>query len=472
MSTTVEQLYTGCLSQGAYYIESNGEAAVIDPLRETAPYIELAERRGATIKYVLETHFHADFVSGHVDLARTTGATIVYGPNAETDYDVHVARDGEVLELGDLRIKVMHTPGHTLESTTYLLIDEAGNDHAIFTGDTLFLGDVGRPDLAIKQGELTQEDLAGMLYDSLRGRIMPLGDDVIVYPGHGAGSACGKNLSTDTMDTLGNQKATNYALRADMTRDEFIEEVTAGLVAPPAYFPQNAMMNKRGYDSYDQVLERGMTALSVQEVADLADQDDVLILDTRHEHDVVRGFVPGSLFIGLDGRFAPWVGAMIPDVHQKLVLVTEHGREEEAVRRLARVGYDHALGYLSDGFEAWQAAGRPVDAIDEEAADDLIPRLGEAHVLDVRKASEHFSERLDVPHVENVPLDVLRDRLSEIDPSQTHHLHCAGGYRSVIAATLLKANGVEHLVNVAGGFDALRASGAPVTDYVCPSTML
>jgi hydroxyacylglutathione hydrolase len=465
----VEQIYTGCLAQGAYYIQSEGEAVIIDPLREVQPYLDKAKADGVKIKYVLETHFHADFVSGHIDLANATGATIVFGPNAKTNYDVKVASDGEVLKVGKVEIVVLHTPGHTMESTTYLLRDENGKDYAIFSGDTLFIGDVGRPDLAVKS-DLTQDDLASHLFDSLRNKIMPLADDVLVYPAHGAGSACGKNMSKETFDTLGNQKKNNYALRADMTREEFIKEVTDGLATPPAYFPQNVMMNKMGYDSVNEVLERGLQALSPSEFEAAANATGALILDTRHQLEFTKGFIPNAINIGIDGSFAPWVGALIPDVKTQLLLVTEPGREEETVTRLARVGYDFPLGYLKGGIEAWIKDGREVDTINTITPEEFAKIHNEnTKVFDVRKDGEFLSEHLK--EAENTPLDNLNDYMAQFPQNDTFYIHCAGGYRSMIAASILNARGIRNFVNVDQGFKAIKEAGVPATEYVCPSTL-
>jgi hydroxyacylglutathione hydrolase len=465
---TVEQIYTGCLAQGAYYIASNGEALVIDPLREVGPYIERAEKDGVKIKYILETHFHADFVSGHLDLAKKTGAEIVYGPLANPKFDCKIATDGEVLKVGDVEIHVLHTPGHTMESTTYLLKDENGKDHAIFSGDTLFLGDVGRPDLAQKAADMTQEQLAATLYNSLRTKIMTLADDVIVYPGHGAGSSCGKNMSKETVGTIGEQKETNYALRADMTEAEFIQEVTDGLTKPPAYFPENVRMNKMGYESLDVVMERGMQALSPEAFEAAANETEALILDTRHQKDFIHGFIPQSIFIGIDGSFAMWVGAMIPDINQKLLLVTEPGREEEVLTRLSRVGYDHAIGFLEGGFDAWKEAGKEVDSIEQITAAELA-KMKEPQVVDVRKTGEYLSEH--VPSAINASLEYINDHMTELPTEGKYYMHCAGGYRSVIAASILKARGYHNMVDIAGGFSAIKEAGIEVTDYVCPSTL-
>ncbi|MDZ4070606.1 MAG: MBL fold metallo-hydrolase [Sediminibacterium sp.] len=470
----VEQIYTGCLAQGAYYIESNGEAVVIDPLREVAPYIQKAERNGAKIKYVLETHFHADFVSGHIDLAKKTGAKIVYGPNAQPDFDFYSAEDGEELKVGNATIKVLHTPGHTMESTCYLLKDETGKEVGLFSGDTLFIGDVGRPDLAQKvKADLTQEMLAGYLFDSLRNKIMPLSDDIIVYPAHGAGSACGKNMSKETTDTLGHQKQSNYALRADMTKEEFIKEVITGLVAPPAYFPLNVMMNIHGYDSIDTVLERGQHALSPEAFEAAANETGALILDTRDPQTFAAGFVPNAINIGIDGNFAPWVGAMVPDIKQEILLITDEGREQEVVTRLARVGYDFTIGYLKGGFEAWRASGKEIDQIRSISADELATIVSNEQVtiLDVRKKSEYLSEH--VLNAENAPLDFINDSMSLIDKNKTYYIHCAGGYRSMIFNSILRARGFDNLIDVKGGFKAIKETGKfHVSDYVCPTTLL
>ena len=470
----IEQIYTGCLAQGAYYIESNGEAVVIDPLREVLPYIQKAERNNAKIKYVLETHFHADFVSGHLDLSKKTGAPIIYGPNAKPEFEALVAKDGEELKVGNVTLKVLHTPGHTMESTCYLLRDEKGKDIALFSGDTLFIGDVGRPDLAQKLvTDLTQEKLAGYLFDSLRNKIMPLDNDIIVYPAHGAGSACGKNISKETTDTLGHQKETNYALRADMTKEEFIKEVTTGLVAPPAYFPLNVMMNIQGYDSIDKVLERGQHALSPEAFEAAANETSALILDTRDPQTFAKGFVPNSINIGIDGSFAPWVGAMIPDIKQEILLVTDEGREEEVITRLARVGYDFTVGYLKGGFTAWKNAGKEVDHITSINADELAAIMSKekVNVLDVRKKSEYQSEH--IIDAENAQLDFINDSMAQIDKDKTYYVHCAGGYRSMIFNSTLRARGFDNLVDVKGGFKELKESGKfNISDYVCPTTLL
>lgn len=471
----VEQIYTGCLAQGAYYIESEGEAAIVDPLREVEPYIKKAASEGARIKYVLETHFHADFVSGHLDLSNKTGAEIVFGPTASPSFPVHVAKDGEILSLGNVKIKVLHTPGHTMESTCYLLIDEDGKETALFSGDTLFIGDVGRPDLAQKmKSELTEDILAGNLYDSLRNKIMPLADDIIVYPAHGAGSACGKNMSKETTDTLGHQKQTNYALEPTLTKERFKAVVLEGLVAPPGYFPLNVLMNIQGYDSIDKVLERGQHALNPDAFEAAANETSALILDTRKAEDFAKGFIPNAINIGIDGSFAPWVGNMIPDIKQEILLVTEEGREEEAVIRLARVGYDFTIGYLKGGFKAWKDAHKEIDHIEQVTAEelaDIVETNPRTHILDVRKQSEFMSEHL--LDVKNTPLDFINDSMAEIDKSRKHYVHCAGGYRSMIFISILKARGFDNLVNIKGGFNAIKASGKfTLSPYVTPSTML
>ncbi len=467
----IEQIYTGCLAQGAYYIVSNGEAAIIDPLREVQPYIDKAKKDAVKIKYIFETHFHADFVSGHLDLAEATGAPIIYGPTANPKFDAIVAEDGQVFPLGDVTITALHTPGHTMESTTYLLKDESGKDVAIFTGDTLFLGDVGRPDLAQKAASMTQEELAATLYDSLRTKIMPLDDSITVYPGHGAGSACGKNMMKETVDTLGNQKKMNYALRADMTKEEFVEEVTDGLMAPPAYFPENVRMNKEGYESIDEVLDQGQTPLTPEAFELLANRSDALMLDVRTPADYAQSHIPNSIFIGLDGSFAPWVGELIKDVKQNIILVAPEGREEEAVTRLSRVGFDNTLGYLDGGMNAWESAGKEIDTVDQISAEDLSTKYDEIKddIYDVRKKSEYLSEHVIGAH--NVPLSEINDHLAEFPKEKTFYVHCAGGYRSMIANSILKARGYHNLVDVKGGFAAIKEASIPVTDYVCPSTL-
>jgi len=466
----IEQIYTGCLAQGAYYIESEGEAAIIDPLREVKPYIKKAEEDGAKIKYIFETHFHADFVSGHVTLSKETGAPIVYGPTAKPSFDAIIAEDGQEFKLGKITIKVLHTPGHTMESSTFLLKDENGKDHAIFSGDTLFLGDVGRPDLAQKAAHMTQEELAGTLFDSLRNKIMPLADDVIVYPAHGAGSACGKNMMKETVDTLGNQKKMNYALRADMTKKEFVEEVTEGLLPPPQYFPLNVKLNKEGYEDIDTVLERGTQALSPDAFEVAANETGAIILDVRHQDDFAKGHVPRSIFIGLDGSFAPWVGALIADVSQPILLVTPKGREEETVTRLSRVGFDKTLGYLKGGVDAWKEAGKEIDTVVNVNAEQFKQKVDEGvPVFDVRKESEFKAEHVVDAHL--TPLDYLNDHIAEFPEEETFYIHCRSGYRSMVAASILKSRGIHNLVDVSGGFEDIKKVGTPVTDYVCPSTL-
>jgi glyoxylase-like metal-dependent hydrolase (beta-lactamase superfamily II)/rhodanese-related sulfurtransferase len=472
----IEQIYTGCLAQGAYFIESAGEAVVIDPLREIQPYVERAEKSGVKIKYVFETHFHADFVSGHVDLAKATSATIIYGPTTmPLGFDALVAADGQEFKVGNITFTLLHTPGHTMESSCYLLKDENGKDTAIFTGDTLFIGDVGRPDLAQKVvDDLTQEKLASYLFDSLRNKIMPLADEIIVYPAHGAGSACGKNMSKETFDTLGNQKRNNYALRADMTRDEFIKEVITGLMPPPAYFPKNVMMNIEGYDNIDQVIQRGTQALSPEAFEAAANETGALILDTRAPQTFAKGFIPNAINIGIDGSFAVWVGTLIPDLKQEILIVADEGREAEVVTRLARVGYDFAIGFLNGGMQSWINAGKEVDAIKSISADELAEiqkNNPETAILDVRKNSEHLSEH--ILGAVNAPLDYVNDSMLKAEKDKTWYVHCAGGYRSMIFASILKARGYDNLIDVSGGFKAIKDSEKfLVSDYVCPSTLL
>ncbi|MGJ8716356.1 MAG: MBL fold metallo-hydrolase [Maribacter stanieri] len=467
----VEQIYTGCLAQGAYYIESNGEVAIIDPLREVQPYIKKAAADNAKIKYIFETHFHADFVSGHVTLAKETGADIIYGPKANPSFEAIIAKDNQEFKLGDITITALHTPGHTMESTTYLLRDANGKDYAIFSGDTLFLGDVGRPDLAQKMGELTERDLAGFLFDSLREKIMPLADDVIVYPAHGAGSACGKNMMKETVDSLGNQKKMNYALRSDMTKEEFIDEVIDGLLPPPQYFPLNVKLNKEGYEDIKEVLERGTRALSPKAFEAAANETGAIVLDVRHQDDFAKGHIPRSIFIGLDGSFAPWVGALIADVKQPILLVTPVGMEEEAVTRLSRVGFDGTLGYLEGGFDAWKKAAMEYDTVSQVDANKLkkVLETEKAPVFDVRKESEFLSEH--ILDAKNTPLDFLNDHLAAFPEKKQFYVHCAGGYRSMIAASILKSRGIHNLIDVKGGFKAIQEAGIPVSEFVCPTTL-
>ncbi len=468
----VEQLFTSCLAEMAYYIESNGEAAIIDPLRETEPYTEMAKADGAKIKYVFLTHFHADFVSGQVDLAKKTGATIVFGPNANPNYDIHKGTDGEEFKIGKITLKLLHTPGHTMESSSYVLIDEKGNKPYVFTGDCLFIGDVGRPDLAVKS-DMTEADLAGHLFDSLRNKIMTLPDDIIVYPNHGAGSACGKNMSSETFDTLGNQKKTNYALRANMTKAEFIKEVTTGLKPPPQYFPNNVRMNKGINMSIDEILHRGTTPIDAATFKEMSDRDDILVIDTRSKEEFAEeGTVPGAWYIGVDGNFAPWVGSLITNINQKIIFIAEGGREHEVVTRFSRVGYDNTLGFLRGGIHAWLAAGFEVDKIGSISATQFANKLKEGNILslDVRKESEYLSEH--VIGVENFPLDFIHSNFAEIKPDKTYVLHCASGYRSLIAASIFMANGVKNVTDVRGGFKDIKDTGVKLTDYVCPTTLL
>jgi glyoxylase-like metal-dependent hydrolase (beta-lactamase superfamily II)/rhodanese-related sulfurtransferase len=472
----VEQIYTGCLAQGAYYIESNGEAAIIDPLREIQPYIDMAEKRGSVIKYIFETHFHADFVSGHIDLAKKTKAAIVYGPTAmKTGFDCIIGKDGQEFKLGNASLTLIHTPGHTMESSCFLLKDETENETALFTGDTLFIGDVGRPDLAQHViADLTEEKLAGHLFESLRNKIMPLQDDLIIYPAHGAGSACGKNLSKETSDTLGHQKQTNYALQAHLTKEAFIKEVLTGLMPPPGYFPKNVLLNINGYDSIDEVIKRGSKPLSADAFETIANGIDVLLLDTRSPQEFAKGFIPGSINIGLGGSFAVWVGTLVPDIKQEIIFIADKGKEQEVITRLARVGYDHAIGYLEGGIDAWRDAGKALDKIPTISvapfADAATKDTG-IHILDVRKKSEYSAEH--IVNAINTPLDFINDSMLMIDKNKTYFVHCAGGYRSMIFASILKARGYDNLIDVDGGFKAIKESGRfSITDYVCPSTML
>jgi hydroxyacylglutathione hydrolase len=464
----IEQIYTGCLAQSAYYIESNGEVAIIDPLREVQPYIDKATKNNATIKYVFETHFHADFVSGHVTLAKKTGATIVFGPSAKTNFEAHIAADNEIFVIGDITIKVLHTPGHTLESVCYLLKDKNGKDYALFSGDTLFLGDVGRPDLAQKSSTITQEQLAGILYTSLRTKVMTLADDVIVYPAHGAGSACGKNLSTETIGSIGDQKRTNYALRDTMTLQEFVAEVTADLLPPPSYFSMNVTLNKEGYDNVETIISNS-NSYDAETFEIVANRMNAVILDVRHQDDFSNGHIPRSIFIGIDGDFAPWVGALIPDNKQPILLVTPVGREEESIVRLARVGYDATVGYLNGGFDTWKNAGFEYDTVNWVTANSLEELINESTpVFDVRKESEFNSDHIQ--NADSTPLNYINDTLSKYPIDQEFYIHCAAGYRSVIAASILKARGYHNVINVLGGFLAIKKTSIKTTDYVCPSS--
>ena len=466
----IEQIYTGCLAQGAYYIESKGEVAIIDPLREINPYLKKAKQDDAKIKYIFETHFHADFVSGHVTLSQKTGAPIIYGPTAKTTFESLIAQDGQRFTLGDITIIALHTPGHTQESTTYLLQDSNGKDHAIFSGDTLFLGDVGRPDLAQKAADMTQDQLAAMLFNSLRTKIMPLADDVIVYPAHGAGSACGKNLSKETIGSLGEQKKTNYALRHDMTEAEFITEVTDGLLPPPQYFPLNVQLNKEGYEDFEEVLKRGTQEFSAEQFEEQAKNTNAIILDVRNQADFAKGHIPGSIFIGIDGGFAPWVGALIGDVKQPLLLVTPEGREQETITRLSRVGFDQTLGTLKGGFVTWKNSDKEIDSIHSVTAEEFKENSTDSSpIFDVRKPGEYTSEHL--PKAKNTSLDFINEYLSEFPEQENFYIHCAGGYRSMIAASILKSRGIHNLIDVKGGFGAIKETGMEITDYICPSTL-
>jgi glyoxylase-like metal-dependent hydrolase (beta-lactamase superfamily II)/rhodanese-related sulfurtransferase len=467
----VEQIYTGCLAQGAYYIESNGEAAIIDPLREVQSYIDLAKSRNSKIKYIFETHFHADFVSGHVTLAQKTGAPIIYGPNADPKYDCIIATDNQEFKLGAVTIKALHTPGHTMESTTYLLLDENNKEHAIFSGDTLFLGDVGRPDLAQKSADMTQDQLAEILFDSLRTKIMTLPDDTIVYPGHGAGSACGKNMSKETVGSLGEQKITNYALRADMTKEEFVKELNDGLPLPPAYFPLNVKLNKEGYENIEDVLKKGENALSYQEFEIAANETGAIVLDVRHQNDFAKGHIPRSIFIGIDGGFAPWVGALIKDIKQPLLLVTPEGRLRETITRLSRVGFDNVIGYLDGGFEAWKKANKEIDFVQTIEPNKFaeLSNSSKIKVVDVRKESEYLSEH--VLDAENTPLDDINNHLTTFANENDNYIHCAGGYRSMIAISILKSRGIHNLIDVQGGFAAIKTTNTAVSEFVCPTTL-
>lgn len=467
----IDQIYTGCLAQGAYYIESDGEAVVIDPLREVQPYLDKAQKNGAKIKYVFETHFHADFVSGHLDLSKKTGAPIVYGPTAKPGFDAHIAKDNEVFKVGKITITALHTPGHTMESTCYLLKDENGNNKAIFTGDTLFIGDVGRPDLAQKvSADLTQEILAAHLYTSLREKIMPLEDDIIVYPAHGAGSACGKNMSKETFDTLGNQKKTNYALQ-EMTQEAFIKEVTDGLLPPPSYFPENVMMNIKGYESFDVVMDRGLQALTPEAFEEVANATGALLLDTRNARDFAAGFVPNSINIGIDGGFAPWVGSLILDIKQPILLIADKGREQEVITRLSRVGYDNVVGYLDGGFAAWEKSGKEIDNVNCISAKEFeeLNKDGSCKVIDLRKEGEFSAEHLE--NAQSLPLAYINEWMDSIDDTEHFYIHCAGGYRSMIAASILNSRGIRGFTEIGDGYSGIANTCLPKTAFVCPSTL-
>lgn len=464
----IEQIYTGCLAQGAYYIVSNGEAAIIDPLRETQPYIERLEKDNVTLKYIFETHFHADFVSGHLDLSRKTKAPIVYGPTAKPEFEAIIAEDNQVFKIGNITIKVLHTPGHTLESSSFLLIDEKGKETALFSGDTLFLGDVGRPDLAQKAASMTQEELAGLLYDSLYQKILPLDDDITVYPAHGAGSACGKNMQKETVDSLGNQKKTNYALN-QKDKESFIKAVTDGLLPPPAYFGMNVAMNKKGYDSFDEVLSKGLRSLSPDEFEEMAEHSGALMLDVRNNEDFAKGFVPQSINIGLNGDFAPWVGALIVDVKQPILLITNENEEEETVTRLSRVGFDNVLGFLKGGFEAWKNSGKETDFVKRISAQQLEDEIKrkKVKIIDVRKESEYNAEHVDEAY--SKPLAYINNWIHQINPEEHFYLHCAGGYRSMMAASILQARGYRNFTEIEGGFNEICKTGLPKSDFICQS---
>ena len=467
----IKQIYTGCLAQGSYYIKCCDEAAIVDPLREVQQYIDMAKRDGVKIKYIFETHFHADFVSGHVTLAEKTGAQIVYGPTAETNFNSIIAEDGQRFKIGKIEIEALHTPGHTMESTTYLVHGKQGEHHAIFTGDTVFLGDVGRPDLAQKATNMNKEDLAGMLFDSIRNKILPLGDDVIIYPGHGAGSACGKNMSRETIGTLGHEKKHNYALREDMTKDEFVKELCEGLSKPLEYFGFNIAMNKHGYKSIDEVIDSGQNMLSVEDFISTSEQSEALILDVRHQREFIKGFIPGSIFIGLSGTFAPWVGALLVDVKMPLLLVAEPGTEVEAITRLSRVGFDNVIGILSGGFNSWKKAGKSFDTITAVSASELAEKVNSdsnTKVVDVRRPGEFTAEHVDGSS--HAPLSFLTDYLERL-PKEEFYIHCAGGYRSVIANSILKKHGIHNAIEVLGGYNAIKKTDAPRTDFVCPDSV-
>ncbi|MDG2226187.1 MAG: MBL fold metallo-hydrolase [Flavobacteriales bacterium] len=467
----IEQIYTGCLAEAAYYIQSQGEAIIIDPLRETSPYIERAEKDNAKIKYVFLTHFHADFVSGHVDLANKTGALIVFGPNAKADFDFHVAQDGEEFKIGELTLKLLHTPGHTMESSSLLLLDKEGKENCVFTGDTLFIGDVGRPDLAVKS-DITQEDLAAHLFDSLRSKLMTLPDSVIVYPSHGAGSACGKNMSKETFDTLGHQKEVNYALRADMTKAEFVKEVLTGLTSPPAYFPKNVAMNKSVNTGIDHILKTGTIALDADTFKSMASNEGAMIIDTRHQTSFTEEHIPGSIFFGIDGGFAPWVGTLVSDINQPIIIVADEGREEEVVTRLSRIGYDNSLGFLKGGITAWKEAGLETSSIISLQPSEIVELVNaeKSNLVDIRKPSEFLSEHVE--EAVNAPLDVINDQMDDLSKDITYHVHCAGGYRSVIYISIMKSRGYHNLIDVAGGYGLIKKTeGFHLSEYVCPTTL-
>ena len=466
----IEQIYTGCLAQGAYYVVSENEAFIIDPLRETKPYLDRLAKDGVTLKYIFETHFHADFVSGHLDLSEKTGAPIIYGPTAKPDFEAIIAKDNEIFEIGRIKIKVLHTPGHTMESSTYLLIDENGKEHAIFSGDTLFLGDVGRPDLAQKAGEITEEDLAGLLYESLQTKIMPLSDDIIVYPAHGAGSACGKNMQKETVDTLGNQRKTNYALNQP-DKESFVKEVLDGLSPPPKYFGMNVAMNKSGSASFDEVMENGNRPILVEDFEKVAEDAGALILDTRSAAVFHKGFIPNSINIGIKGDFAPWVGAMIVDVQQPILLVSDLGTEEEVITRLSRVGFDHVIGFLEGGFESWEKSGKEIDTVNRISADEFANQFNEnSKIIDVRKPTEYEAEH--VSEAFSRPLDAISDWAGKINDSEHFFVHCAGGYRSMIAASILNSRGIRNFTEIEGGFNKIKETSVARSNFMCQSKII
>ena len=466
----IEQIYTGCLAQGAYYVVSENEAFIIDPLRETKPYLDRLAKDGVTLKYIFETHFHADFVSGHLDLSEKTGAQIIYGPTAKPDFEAIIAKDNEIFEIGRIKIKVLHTPGHTMESSTYLLIDENGKEHAIFSGDTLFLGDVGRPDLAQKAGEITEEDLAGLLYESLQTKIMPLSDDIIVYPAHGAGSACGKNMQKETVDTLGNQRKINYALNQP-DKESFVKEVLDGLSPPPKYFGMNVAMNKSGSASFDEVMENGNRPILVEDFEKVAEDAGALILDTRSAAVFHKGFIPNSINIGIKGDFAPWVGAMIVDVQQPILLVSDLGTEEEVITRLSRVGFDHVIGFLEGGFESWEKSGKEIDTVNRISADEFANQFNEkSKIIDVRKPAEYEAEH--VSEAFSRPLDAISDWAGKINDSEHFFVHCAGGYRSMIAASILNSRGIRNFTEIEGGFNKIKETSVARSNFMCQSKII
>ncbi|MDC1336618.1 MBL fold metallo-hydrolase [Flavobacteriaceae bacterium] len=459
----VKQIYTGCLFQGAYYVESNGEAAVIDPLREVSEYLNLAESSHSKIKYIFETHFHADFISGHLTLSKKTNSPIIFGPKANPSFDCIVAEDNQVFKIGDISITVLHTPGHTLESTCYLLKDENDVPHCLFTGDTLFIGDVGRPDLAQKSLNFSKEELAGILYDSIQNRIAVLPDNILIYPAHGAGSACGKNMMKETVDTLGNQKIVNYALNGSLLKNEFINELTKDLPDPPVYFPSNVKLNQEGYDDFELVLNNSLIPLDVKKFKELMNIKNVVVLDVRNQNEFKKGYVPGSIFIGLNGSFAPWVGSIIKDINTKLLLVCDEGLEKETILRLSRVGFDNCLGYLDGGFSSW-SSNNNFDIIESVSAEDLSHEIEKVNLIDVRKSGERLNGYL--LNSKHISLDSFQEKITEIDIKDKHYVHCAGGYRSMIACSILKRNGYNSVVDVEGGFSSIRNSNFKIIKNV------